>query len=165
MGSHGMIVCWTKRNPKRRIPREKYREILADQVLPVMQTLFPAGDGIIQNNNVPIQAAGLVQLWFDEQKDVVKRLPCTAQSPDLNIIEPLRLNIIEGSVFPFVGLRERTILLCRKGERGASSGVILVTSSWFKNTRSVAKSPRVAEQCDVNIHSLSSSVGAIEDSL
>ncbi|GFX94228.1 hypothetical protein TNCV_4292731 [Trichonephila clavipes] len=25
---------------------------------------------------------------------------------------------------------------------------------WFKITRSVSKSPRVAEQCDVNIHSL-----------
>ncbi|GFS64688.1 hypothetical protein TNCV_4684851 [Trichonephila clavipes] len=28
---------------------------------------------------------------------------------------------------------------------GASSGVILVTSQWFKITRSVAESPRVAE--------------------
>ncbi|GFV67725.1 uncharacterized protein TNCV_4624051 [Trichonephila clavipes] len=37
---------------------------------------------------------------------------------------------------------------------GASSGVVLVTSPWFKITRSVAKSRRVAEQCDVNIHSL-----------
>ncbi|GFU17066.1 uncharacterized protein TNCV_2480071 [Trichonephila clavipes] len=37
---------------------------------------------------------------------------------------------------------------------GASSGVVLVTSPWFKMTRSVAKSSRVAEQCDINIHSL-----------
>ncbi|GFW60876.1 hypothetical protein TNCV_4870891 [Trichonephila clavipes] len=36
----------------------------------------------------------------------------------------------------------------------ASSGVVLVTLPWFKITRSVAKTPRVAEQCDVNIHSL-----------
>ncbi|GFV09489.1 uncharacterized protein TNCV_3158871 [Trichonephila clavipes] len=41
---------------------------------------------------------------------------------------------------------------------GSSSGVVLVTLPWFKMTRSVAKSPRVAEQCDVNIHSLTRSV-------
>ncbi|GFS55291.1 uncharacterized protein TNCV_1626311 [Trichonephila clavipes] len=37
---------------------------------------------------------------------------------------------------------------------GASSGVVLVTSPRFKMMRSVTKSSRVAEQCDVNIHSL-----------
>ncbi|GFT43662.1 RNA-directed DNA polymerase from mobile element jockey [Trichonephila clavipes] len=42
-------------------------------------------------------------------------------------------------------------------ERGASSGVVHVTWSWFKITWSVAKSPCVAEQCDVNIQSSSSS--------
>ncbi|GFX56764.1 uncharacterized protein TNCV_495121 [Trichonephila clavipes] len=36
----------------------------------------------------------------------------------------------------------------------ASSGVVHVTSPWFKITWSVDKSSRVAEQCDVNIHSL-----------
>ncbi|GFS55293.1 uncharacterized protein TNCV_1626331 [Trichonephila clavipes] len=37
---------------------------------------------------------------------------------------------------------------------GASSGVVLVTSPRFKMMRSVTKSSRVAEQCNVNIHSL-----------
>ncbi|GFY20097.1 uncharacterized protein TNCV_2147901 [Trichonephila clavipes] len=37
---------------------------------------------------------------------------------------------------------------------GASSDVILVTWPWFKITRYVVKCARVAEQCDVNIHSL-----------
>ncbi|GFS97955.1 uncharacterized protein TNCV_2018931 [Trichonephila clavipes] len=41
-------------------------------------------------------------------------------------------------------------VVVRRG--GASSGV--VTCRWFKITRSVAKSLRGAEQCDVNIHSL-----------
>ncbi|GFW12071.1 hypothetical protein TNCV_4531361 [Trichonephila clavipes] len=40
------------------------------------------------------------------------------------------------------------------GEGSASSGVVLFTCEWFKITRSIAKSPRVAEQCDANIHSL-----------
>ncbi|GFW80209.1 uncharacterized protein TNCV_461161 [Trichonephila clavipes] len=39
-------------------------------------------------------------------------------------------------------------------KRGASSGVVHVTSPWLKITWSVAKRPRVAEQCDVNLHSL-----------
>ncbi|GFV15647.1 uncharacterized protein TNCV_3059921 [Trichonephila clavipes] len=38
-------------------------------------------------------------------------------------------------------------------EGGASSSAVHVTRPWFKITWSVAKSPRVAEQCDVNIHS------------
>ncbi|GFV18615.1 uncharacterized protein TNCV_2872461 [Trichonephila clavipes] len=37
---------------------------------------------------------------------------------------------------------------------GCSSGVVHVTLPWFKTKWSVAKSPRVAEQCDVNIHAL-----------
>ncbi|GFU75741.1 uncharacterized protein TNCV_1652011 [Trichonephila clavipes] len=45
-------------------------------------------------------------------------------------------------------------VVVRKG--GTSSGVILVTWPWFKLMRPVAKSPRVAEQCDVYNHSLES---------
>ncbi|GFT41138.1 uncharacterized protein TNCV_5034251 [Trichonephila clavipes] len=43
-------------------------------------------------------------------------------------------------------------VVVRRG--GASSGVVHVTGPWFKITWSVAKSPRVAEQCDVNIQSI-----------
>ncbi|GFS85807.1 uncharacterized protein TNCV_2973501 [Trichonephila clavipes] len=43
-------------------------------------------------------------------------------------------------------------VVVRRG--GASSGVVHVFCPWFKITWSVAKSPRVADQCDVNIHSL-----------
>ncbi|GFU32976.1 uncharacterized protein TNCV_4155621 [Trichonephila clavipes] len=43
--------------------------------------------------------------------------------------------------------------------RGASSGVVHVSRPWFKITWSVAKSPRVAEQCDVNIQSINQLVG------
>ncbi|GFU89013.1 hypothetical protein TNCV_2894611 [Trichonephila clavipes] len=40
---------------------EKYRESLAYQVYPIMQTLLPAKDGIFQNDNGLIKTAGLVQ--------------------------------------------------------------------------------------------------------
>ncbi|GFX17093.1 uncharacterized protein TNCV_4266191 [Trichonephila clavipes] len=43
-------------------------------------------------------------------------------------------------------------VVVRRG--GASSGVVHVTRPWFKKAWSVAKSPCVAEECDVNIHSL-----------
>ncbi|GFT00908.1 hypothetical protein TNCV_4053581 [Trichonephila clavipes] len=37
---------------------------------------------------------------------------------------------------------------------GAGSGVILFPGLWFLITRSIDKSPRVVEKCDVNIESL-----------
>ncbi|GFW65798.1 uncharacterized protein TNCV_586241 [Trichonephila clavipes] len=43
-------------------------------------------------------------------------------------------------------------VVVRRG--GASSGLVHVSWPWLKITWSVAKSLRVAEQCDVNIHSL-----------
>ncbi|GFW16860.1 uncharacterized protein TNCV_2759881 [Trichonephila clavipes] len=46
-------------------------------------------------------------------------------------------------------------VVVRRG--GASSGVVHVTSPWLKITWSVAKSPRVAEQCDANIQSINKS--------
>ncbi|GFW92150.1 uncharacterized protein TNCV_3540361 [Trichonephila clavipes] len=42
--------------------------------------------------------------------------------------------------------------------KGASSGVHHVPCPWSKITWSVAKSPRVAEQCEVNNHSLTQHV-------
>ncbi|GFX59419.1 DDE_3 domain-containing protein [Trichonephila clavipes] len=67
-GSRVVVFCWTNCNPEREVHwGKKYREILADQVHPMMQTLFPAGNGIFQDDNVPIHAAELVQSWFDEQ--------------------------------------------------------------------------------------------------
>ncbi|GFS98931.1 uncharacterized protein TNCV_3529001 [Trichonephila clavipes] len=46
-------------------------------------------------------------------------------------------------------------VVVRRG--GASSSVVHVTCPWFKITWSVAKSPRAAEQCDVNIQSINQS--------
>ncbi|GFX04135.1 hypothetical protein TNCV_3972841 [Trichonephila clavipes] len=44
--------------------------------------------------------------------------------------------------------RPPVCVVVRRG--GASSDVIHVTWSWFKSTWSVAKTPRVSKQCDVN---------------
>ncbi|GFW57713.1 uncharacterized protein TNCV_2926321 [Trichonephila clavipes] len=48
-------------------------------------------------------------------------------------------------------------VVVRRG--GASSGVGHVTCPWFKITWSVTESPRVAEQCDVNIQSINQNDG------
>ncbi|GFT33127.1 retrovirus-related Pol polyprotein from transposon TNT 1-94 [Trichonephila clavipes] len=58
-------VSWFSAGPivtlKGKITKEKYREILADQILPMMQTLFPAEDGIFLDDNTN---HGLMNTWL-----------------------------------------------------------------------------------------------------
>jgi hypothetical protein len=42
-----------------------------------------------QEENAPIHTAGTVQSWFEEHEGELQHLPWPAQSPDLNVIEPL----------------------------------------------------------------------------
>ncbi|GFW05880.1 DDE_3 domain-containing protein [Trichonephila clavipes] len=95
------VVSWYFAGPivnlKGRIPGEKYREISADQIHPMIQTLFPAKGGIFQDEIAPVHAAGLVQLWFDEHQNEVKHQPRTSQSTESKIIKPL-WPILERSV-------------------------------------------------------------------
>lgn len=53
-----------------------------------MQSLFPEGDGIFQDDNAPIHTAKIIKSWYDDHADDFKHLVWPAQSPDLNIIEP-----------------------------------------------------------------------------
>ncbi|GFW81406.1 hypothetical protein TNCV_377541 [Trichonephila clavipes] len=46
---------------KSRVPEQKYTEMLADLVHPIVQALLPAGEGICQNDNASIHTAKLVQ--------------------------------------------------------------------------------------------------------
>ncbi|MBJ4962393.1 transposase [Salmonella enterica subsp. enterica serovar Mbandaka] len=66
-----------------------YVTILADHVHSMAQTLFLSGDCTFQDDNAPIHRSRTVQSWFEEHEDEVAHLPWPAQSPDLNIIEPL----------------------------------------------------------------------------
>jgi hypothetical protein len=66
-----------------RITSREYVDGLDNQVHPMIQTLFP------NNDNVPIHTAGTTQSWFEEHEGELQHLPWPAQSPDLNIIEPL----------------------------------------------------------------------------
>jgi hypothetical protein len=71
-----------------RITAREYVDRLANQVHPMNQTLFPNNDAVLQDN-VLIHTAGTVQSWFEKHEGELQHLPCPAQSPVLNIIDPL----------------------------------------------------------------------------
>jgi hypothetical protein len=55
----------------------------------MIQTLFPNNDAVFQDENAPIHTAGIVQSWLEEHEGELQYVPWKAQSPDLNITEPL----------------------------------------------------------------------------
>jgi hypothetical protein len=71
-----------------RIITRQYVGRLGNQVHPMIQTLF-LNDAVFQHDNAPIHTAETVQLWFEEHEGELLHL-WPPQSPDLNIIEPLR---------------------------------------------------------------------------
>jgi hypothetical protein len=71
------------------ITGSEYVDRLGSQVHPMIQTLFPNNSADFQDDNAPIHGAGTVQPWFEEDEGEHQHLPWPAQSPDLNIIEPL----------------------------------------------------------------------------
>ncbi|MBJ5686569.1 transposase [Salmonella enterica subsp. enterica serovar London] len=87
------MISWFAAGPiitlHRRINSGDYVTVLADHVHSMEQTLFPSGDCTFQDDNAPIHRSRTVQSWFEEHEDEVAHLPRPAQSPNLNIIEPL----------------------------------------------------------------------------
>lgn len=71
-----------------RITANEYLNILNDEVQTMTSILLP-NTAIFQDDNAPIHTAKKVQSWFEEHRNIIKHLPWPAQSPDLNIIEPL----------------------------------------------------------------------------
>ncbi|GFU05211.1 hypothetical protein TNCV_575401 [Trichonephila clavipes] len=89
MGSHVVIFCWINRNPERKDHWiDVWRNFSWLGLHPMLQTLCPAGDGIFQDDNTPILAAGPFQSCLTCSCSS-NHLPWPAQSPDLNIIESL----------------------------------------------------------------------------
>ena len=71
-----------------RITASDYVDILVNQVHPMIQLLFPKNDTILQDK-IRSYPQPEVFCWFEEHEDPLQHLPCPAQSPDLDIIEPL----------------------------------------------------------------------------
>jgi hypothetical protein len=61
---------------------------LGNQVQPMIQTLF-LNNAMFQDDNVPLHTVVTVRSWSDEHEDGLQHLSWPAQSPDLNITEPL----------------------------------------------------------------------------
>ena len=76
-------------SPNGRIAASDYVDILGNQVRPVVHMLFHNNDAIFQDEISPIHTARSVQSWFEELEDALQHLPRPAQSPHLNITEPL----------------------------------------------------------------------------
>lgn len=89
MGGH---IRWYLADPvitiNGRITAKEYLDILNDEVLTMTSILMP-NTAIFQHDNAPIATAKMVKSWFEENQDIIKHLPWSAQLPDLNIIELL----------------------------------------------------------------------------
>jgi len=74
----------------------------------MVQVLFPNNCALFQDDDSPIHTDRSVQSWYEEHEDALQLLLWLAQSPTLNIIEPL-WSVLESrmrSRFPALCLRQ-----------------------------------------------------------
>ena len=67
-----------------RINSNDYLNILGDHVHPMVQALFPDGDGIFQDETVPIHTAHVVKNWYEEHESELEHIEWASQFPYLN---------------------------------------------------------------------------------
>ncbi|KAK3561744.1 hypothetical protein QTP86_012991 [Hemibagrus guttatus] len=83
------MFCWETLGPAVHVDvtltRSTYLSIVADHVHPFMETLFPDGCGLFQQD----KKAEMVQEWFDEHNNQFEVLTPPPNSPDLNPIQHL----------------------------------------------------------------------------
>ncbi|KAK3570978.1 hypothetical protein QTP86_031835, partial [Hemibagrus guttatus] len=87
------MFCWETLGPAIHVDvpltRTTYLSNVADHVHPFMETVFPDGCGLFQQDNAPCHEAKMVQEWFDEHNNEFEVLAWPPNSPDLNPIEHL----------------------------------------------------------------------------
>jgi hypothetical protein len=100
-----------------RITAREHVDRLGNQVHLMTHTLFPNKDAAFQDDNDPIHTVGTVSSWFEEHEGELQHLPWPAESPDLNITEPL-WSVLETNVrcrFPYpIPLKPNSVALVRK---------------------------------------------------
>ncbi|GFX09605.1 transposable element Tcb1 transposase [Trichonephila clavipes] len=67
-----------------------YLNIIADQLHPYMACVFPAGNGMFQQDNAPCQKAIIVLEWFHDHDAEFQLMSWPHNSPDLNPKEHIR---------------------------------------------------------------------------
>ncbi|KAK3538082.1 hypothetical protein QTP70_028642 [Hemibagrus guttatus] len=87
------MFCWETLGPAVHVDviltRSTYLSIAADHVHPFMETLFPDGCGLFQQDNALCHKAEMVQEWFDDHNNQFEVLTPPPNSPDLNSIQLL----------------------------------------------------------------------------
>ncbi|KAK3560338.1 hypothetical protein QTP86_006422 [Hemibagrus guttatus] len=87
------MFCWETLGPAVHVDvtltRSTYLSIVADHVHPFMETLFPDGCVLFQQDNAPCHKAEMVQEWFDDHNNQFEVLTPPPNSPDLNPIQHL----------------------------------------------------------------------------
>ncbi|KAK3528676.1 hypothetical protein QTP70_007720 [Hemibagrus guttatus] len=87
------MFCWETLGPAVHVDvtvtRSTYLSIVADHVHSFMETLFPDGCGLFQQDNAPCHKAEMVQEWFDDHNNQFEMLTPPPNSPDLNPIQHL----------------------------------------------------------------------------
>ncbi|KAK3519768.1 hypothetical protein QTP70_003892 [Hemibagrus guttatus] len=87
------MFCWETLGPAIHVDvtltRSTYLSIVADHVHPFMETLFPDGCGLFQQDNALCHKAEMVQEWFDDHNNQFEVLTPPPNSPDLNPIQHL----------------------------------------------------------------------------
>ncbi|GFW48067.1 transposable element Tc1 transposase [Trichonephila clavipes] len=83
--------CWASLGPvvvvEQAMNATWHLNIIADQLYPYMASLFPAGNGMFQQNNAPCHKAKIVLEWFQEHDAEFHLMTWLPNSPDLNMIE------------------------------------------------------------------------------
>ena len=88
-------ICWhgvgTLSQVTGIINSEKYKDILEDNIWPVIVRHFPDNNYLFQDDNAPVHRSRLLQQYKAENS--FKSISWPAQSPDINIIEIIWLYI------------------------------------------------------------------------
>lgn len=82
------MFCWETLGPAVHVDDaltgSTYLNIIADQVHPFMETVFPDGSGLFQQDNAPCRTEETVLEWFEEHDDEFRVSTWPRDSPDLN---------------------------------------------------------------------------------
>jgi len=88
LGSNVLVFYQSYNYSELLIAASDYKDILGNQVHPMVQMLFPNKGAVFQGVICPYTQPEVFS-WFEEHKDALQHLTWPAQWPDLDIIEPL----------------------------------------------------------------------------